>query len=128
MAVEVKTKNGEVEMIKLSYGGRYSNYELEYYYHNEEPMLIKTKNCEVLEPSADGDGLGREECFEYMHYFNNDGWLFSSYKQGIYKSNGEEDVLADIGFSDNEKAFLEYERAINYIEPYKTNDWSEICD
>ena len=114
MAVNVKTKNGKVAMISLLYSGRYSSYELEYYYDNDEVIFIKTKNCSVLEPGE--DGIGRSECYEYTHYFNKDGWLWSGYIQGEYKLDGEKDIIADIGFQDNEKAFLKYEREDKYIK------------
>ncbi len=126
MVVEVKTKNNDVAKIKLSFSNRYASYEQEYYYYNDEVFYIHTKHCSVLEPTD--DGVGRSDCFEYMHYFNTDGWLYSRYIQGEYKLDGNNDIISDIGFSDNEKAFLEYERASNYLEAYKANDWSEVCN
>jgi hypothetical protein len=126
MVVEVKEKGGDIAMIKLSFENAYGGYEYEYYYQNDEVFYIHTKSCSVLEPTD--DGVGRSDCFEYMHFFNVEGWLYSRYIQGEYKLDGNNDIISDIGFSDNEKAFLEYDRATNYLKAAKTDDWSAICD
>ena len=127
MVINIKTKKGEIAMIKLSYIGRYNSYyELTYYYFNDKVIFIKTENCSVLDLGE--NSKGGIECYEYTHYFNKNGWLSSNYIQGEYKLDGEKDIIADIDFLDNEKAFLEYERASKYLKTYKSDDWSDVCN
>ena len=127
MVVQIMKKDNKIAKITLSFASRYASYEKEYYYYNDEVFCVKTKDCSVLQPGE--DGVGRSECFKYIHYFNNDGWLYSRYIQGEFKLDGEKSLDCDVGyFQDNEKAFLEYDRATKYLKAAQTNNWSEVCD